>query len=224
VISATPSAEGFRCVAAKLTHAADGTLVEQRPSPNHGAVMAAPGPRFLVIHYTAGRSADSAAKWLCNPAAKASAHLVIGADGRVIQLVALDRVAWHAGASEWTRAGKVYGGLNHRSIGVELDNPGRLVRKGARWHSTALGTDYADDEVIVAAHKRETRECGWRVYPAVQLEVAELVARALIDAYGLVDVIGHDDVAPGRKSDPGPAFPMESFRARLFGRASDEVA
>jgi N-acetylmuramoyl-L-alanine amidase len=35
-------------------------------------------------------------------------------------------------------------------------------------------------------------------------------------------VIGHDDVAPGRKSDPGPAFPMESFRSRLFGRSDDD--
>ena len=40
--------------------------------------------------------------------------------------------------------------------------------------------------------------------------------------YGLRDVLGHDDVSPGRKSDPGPAFPMESFRARVLGRHENE--
>jgi len=33
--------------------------------------------------------------------------------------------------------------------------------------------------------------------------------------------VGHDDIARGRKVDPGPAFPMASFRARVMGRADD---
>jgi N-acetylmuramoyl-L-alanine amidase len=34
--------------------------------------------------------------------------------------------------------------------------------------------------------------------------------------------MGHDDISPGRKFDPGPAFPMESLRTRLFGRAAGD--
>jgi hypothetical protein len=34
-----------------------------------------------------------------------------------------------------------------------------------------------------------------------------------------VDVVGHEDIAPARKNDPGPAFPMEKFRQNVMGAA-----
>ena len=49
-------------------------------------------------------------------------------------------------------------------------------------------------------------------------------ASLLFNHYGLRDVLGHEDIAPGRKSDPGPAFPMASFRGRIVGRSEDEGA
>jgi N-acetylmuramoyl-L-alanine amidase len=41
--------------------------------------------------------------------------------------------------------------------------------------------------------------------------------------YRLRDMLGHEDIAPGRKSDPGPAFPLENLRAKLLGRIADEL-
>lgn len=57
---------------------------------------------------------------------------------------------------------------------------------------------------------------GVMEYPEAQLAAcAELVASICSD-YGvkLEDVVGHLDVAPGRKTDPA-AFPWDDFRGRL---------
>jgi hypothetical protein len=58
---------------------------------------------------------------------------------------------------------------------------------------------------------------------ALDLGSAVELARLLTRTYSLKDVLGHEDIAPGRKVDPGPAFPMRSFRAYLFGRGGDEL-
>jgi N-acetylmuramoyl-L-alanine amidase len=82
---------------------------------------------------------------------------------------------------------------------------------------------YDSSEVIEAVHKDETQSCGWHVYPPEQIEAALTVAGLLINEYGLKDVVGHEDIAPHRKCDPGPAFPMSSFRSRLMGRTEDQT-
>ena len=194
---------------------ADGSGFSFQASPNLGEPLL---PSYLVMHYTAARSADESIRWLCSPAARASAHVVIGRDGGVTQLVPFDRVAWHAGVSSWDGIK----GLNRHSIGIELDNAGRLTRQGGRWCAW-FGTPYPDDQVMEAVHKHESAPSGWHVYTPAQIDSALAVAAALIEKYDLEDVIGHEDISPGRKSDPGPAFPMASFRARLLGRVQDEA-
>ena len=76
----------------------DGKPVSYVETPNKSGVMT---PEFLIMHYTAGSSAEGSVAWMCNPAAKAAAHLVIGRDGSLTQLAAFNRVAWHAGKSVW---------------------------------------------------------------------------------------------------------------------------
>jgi N-acetylmuramoyl-L-alanine amidase len=44
-------------------------------------------------------------------------------------------------------------------------------------------------------------------WPDEQIEVNRAVIAALYDAYEIVDCVGHCDVAPGRKVDPGPNYP-----------------
>jgi N-acetylmuramoyl-L-alanine amidase len=184
-------------------------------SPNHGGIIA---PEYLVIHFTAGRSAASSIDWFKNPAASASAHLVIGLDGSISQMVPFNKKAWHAGVSRWNSVT----GLNNYSIGIELDNPGKLRKVGDKWISW-FGAEYASDVVLEAVHKHQDTPAGWHVFTSMQLDACILVSQLLISHYGLKDVLGHDDIAPFRKEDPGPAFPMESFKARVLGR-SDDVA
>ncbi len=78
------------------------------------------------------------------------------------------------------------------------------------------------DKVVEAVHKNGGPLRGWHTYRGVQLEAAIEVSSLLVQRYRLKDVIGHEDVAPRRKIDPGPAVPMDSFRARVIGRENDE--
>ena len=43
----------------------------------------------------------------------------------------------------------------------------------------------------------------------------------LVSTYQLLDIVGHEDIAPFRKTDPGPAFPMENFKSMVLGRQDD---
>lgn len=191
----------------------DNNALPFKQSPNMGGTLQ---HKFLVMHFTAGRNAAESVNWLTNKSAKASAHVVIGRDGGITQLIPFDRVAWHAGASSW----EAYEGLNSYSIGIELDNAGRLSQHGERWQAW-FGDDYDNADVIQATHKNESTPCGWQVYTPLQIEAALTVGGLLMSTYKLQEVLGHDDIAPHRKCDPGPAFPMASFRSRLQGRGDD---
>ncbi len=193
----------------------DGTPMDFQRSPNQSGVIT---PEFLVMHYTAGTSANGSVEWLKNSTARASAHLVIGRDGEVVQLVAFNKKAWHAGRSEWNGRR----GVNGFSIGIELDNAGRLEGSEGRW-SSWQGVGIDDEEVTVRPHAFDGVIRGWHTYSTEQLMTAASIASLLVSKYGLRDVIGHEDIAPGRKSDPGPGFPLASFRSAVMGRVDEQL-
>jgi hypothetical protein len=78
----------------------------ERSSPNQSERN---GTLFrIILHNTDGKF-DSALSWLCNSASQVSAHLLIGRDGKVAQMVPFHKKAWHAGPA------------NSQSIGIELE-------------------------------------------------------------------------------------------------------
>ena len=48
-----------------------------------------------------------------------------------------------------------------------------------------------------------------------QYETLAKLTRALFERYGRLDVAGHSDIAPQRKTDPGPWFDWARFRASI---------
>ena len=196
-------------------HRLVGDNVSLRATPNVGGALA---PRYIVFHYTAGSSAASSIASLCTrkPQGNASAHLVLARDGAITQLAPFNVVTWHAGVSQWS--GIV--GLNSASIGIEIDNAGPMNVVGDRFVAW-FGREYPAGEVLMAAHKHGGPVRPWHAYTQVQIERCLELAELLVARYGLIDIVGHDDIARGRKQDPGPAFPLASIAARTLGRADD---
>jgi N-acetylmuramoyl-L-alanine amidase len=192
----------------------DGNQIEYIESPNTNGESHTITPSYLIVHYTADSSIDGAINWFRNPKAEASAHLVIGRDGKIVQMVPFNQRAWHAGKSQWGHIN----GLNSYSIGIELVNSGKLVKKQGAWVNWA-GHIIPSDEVIEATHKNEKSPTFWHEYTSAQIDATIAVSKALVPAYSILEALGHDDIAPSRKCDPGPAFPMNAFISRAFGRS-----
>jgi AmpD protein len=58
------------------------------------------------------------------------------------------------------------------------------------------------------------------LFEQVQYDVLAAVTRALRCRYPLRDIVGHADIAPGRKTDPGPRFDWPHYRAMIDSTGS----
>lgn len=169
--------------------------------------------RFLVIHFTAGWTGDSSIQAMRERGL--SAHLVIDRDGKITQCVPFNRVAFHAGSSAWRdpKTNVLYRGLNYHAIGIELANCGDLVRD--TYPSTMGALAGKKIPRLTAPHKHGGPAREWEIYPSAQLAACAEVSKALISRFQLDSVCGHDDVSPGRKTDPGPAWDWPTFRKMI---------
>lgn len=194
------------------------------PSPNVGGNIT---PRFIVQHYTAGYTAQSAIDVLTRRGFGASAHLVVDYDGRVTQLVPFNIRAWHAGPSSHMG----YTGLNSSSIGIEIVNIGWLRKVGNGIYQDAYGNRRTENDfpwgLVEASHQRVgSGVFYWPNYAPEQLDAVEAITAELIDTYPIIDIVSHEEIdTRGWKTDPGPAFPMRRMLRHLRsnrGQDSDQ--
>ena len=163
------------------------------------------GPEMVILHYTAGTSAAGSAVYLARPDTRVSAHVVVGRTGEVIQLTPFDLEAWHAGESSY----KGLAVLNRLSVGIELDNLGRLEKRN--------GVYVAECGQVVPQEEVYTHEDGshWHRYTATQVAATREICRLLRENYPVRYVVGHSDVT-GRKVDPGPALTACGFDGYVY--------
>jgi N-acetylmuramoyl-L-alanine amidase len=151
------------------------------------AVGQASRVRFIVIHYTVS---DKAASIATLTQKEVSAHYLVTDDPQPIiyNLVDETQAAWHAGVSNW----KAYTQLNNSSVGIEIVNKG--------YTDTPQGRVYA---------------------PFSQAQIDTLIPLvrdiAARNHVAPENILGHSDIAPLRKQDPGPMFPwIQLARAGLI--------
>ncbi len=182
------------------------------PSPNHGGTFAEGDLDAIVMNATSSDALDATVKTLSNPQIRASAHIVIGRDGTIVQMVPFNTIAWHTGMSQYN--GRT--GWNKYSIAIELVNALKLTKSGNEFRAW-WGNTYPDNEVTFRTHKNESSPAYWHTYTDKQIAVAEEICKLLIKTYNIKMILGHDDISAGRKIDPGPAFPMADFREKILG-------
>ncbi len=136
--------------------------------------------RYIILHYTA---LDDERSVRVLTTQSVSSHYLVGDqnDKEIYQLVDENKRAYHAGISSW----RGIENLNDTSIGIEIVNPGYTT------DSSGTRTFYA--------------------YPEWQFRKVAALVKDLVDRYQVppTNLLGHSDISPTRKQDPGPQFPWE---------------
>ena len=138
--------------------------------------------QYLIIHFTAEDYSRSLKVLTQGPVS--SHYLVSDRQGdtppKIYRLVDENRRAYHAGVSSWKGATA----LNASSIGIEIVNLGG--RKGPD------GLTFQD-------------------FDPEQIDVVVALVRQIVATHAIRPdrILGHSDIAPTRKNDPGPKFPWK---------------
>jgi len=130
------------------------------------------------------------ATWMCNPKAKVSAHYLIDTEGSIFQLVEESECAWHAGRSAF----------DYNEDGSISTGEKSLNRRSIGIELESLGEEYSQK----------------------QLEANIALTKDIIVRHNILPkhVLGHKEIAPDRKWDPGN-FNMAEFRETIKHRDLD---
>lgn len=162
--------------------------IEQFNSPNSEPRRDGKIPRFLILHYTEKDADWTHDRFMSGEAAQEG--------GRVsAHYVVLEnghvRQYVHEHARAWHAGVSYWAGetdLNSASIGIEIVNGGAAA--------------------------------GYPPYPPAQIAAVIALCRDILHRHPDIlpaHVLAHSDIAPGRKFDPGPAFPWGQLGAAGIG-------
>lgn len=101
----------------------------------------------------------------------------------LFQIVPEEKRSWHAGVSAWREIKN----LNATSIGIENINKGFVGN--------------------------ESEKPEWFAFDPMQISPLGQLSQRIVKEYNILpqNVVGHADIAPGRKQDPGILFPWEKL-------------
>lgn len=174
--------------------------------------------RFLVLHHTAINYAKSL-KALTEPHG-VSAHYMITEKNdssfpdnkaEIIQLVDENKRAWQAGRSYWQGQHN----LNDQSIGIELvyvSNCSKDEEHISQFRK--LNSDAVSDQI-----------CFYPDFDDEQIKLLIKLVKDILKRNPEITpdrIIGHADIAPDRRVDPGPRFPWQRLYKAGIGSWYDD--
>jgi len=163
--------------------------------------------KFLVMHYTA-IDYEKSVKALVDEGHVSSHYLIpetndesyTESELNIYQLVPESQRAWHAGKSYWQ--GRT--DLNDQSIGIEIVNVPQCRKLEAPTGETL-------------SHIQENSDSKLCIFPDFDPKQVELIIKLSQDILkrnpdiSPTQVVGHSDITPTRKNDPGPRFPWQQL-------------
>lgn len=204
-------------------------------TPNMGGTIE---PKFIVLHFTSGWSFDGDVSTLSDPSSKVSAHLVVGREGELTQIVPFNRRAWHAGPSR----SHGFDDINSHSIGIEVSNIGYLKIRGDGNYEDEYGNVITPEGEFTLDHhspKRHTKtppitwtehyhprldkgRYVWEPFYPAQYAQLDVIIPALLKAYPSIKwIVTHEEIdTRGWKTDinGGGVFDLNRYLV-LTGQA-----
>ncbi len=176
------------------------------PSVNYNSRVS-----IIVIHHTSANFEESVNILTKASSRPVSSHYLVPDPSdesytkdklEIYELVPESERAWHAGRSYW--AGK--SGLNDQSIGIEVVN------------QTYCKTS-------TAKTNKPPRLCFYPDFAESQMKILITLLDEILERHPdikPVNIIGHSDIAPSRKIDPGPRFPWQRLYKLGIGAWFDD--
>jgi N-acetylmuramoyl-L-alanine amidase len=143
--------------------------------------------KYLVLHYTVTDTPQSIRIFTHQAGVEASIHYLLSNDPEPIIYGIVDesRAAYQAGSDSGWKADR---NLNNISIGIEIVNAGWVDGPNGR---------------------------SWAPFPQKQIDTLIPLVKDIMARHHIApeNVVGHADVAPQRKQDPGALFPWKRLAA-----------
>ena len=196
---APPAAPGA-CPPPPATGAPDYARAVWRPSPNFDQRAAdSTGAIHLVIIHTCESNYTSCWSWLENPVSQASAHYVVNEDGSAIsQLVLEQNRAWHIAA--------LYDCTLNRRHDCWLN--------GVQSNHFTVGIEHAGF-------------ASQDSFPRAQLDASAALVCDVTRDHGIPrdwqHIVGHGQLQPANRTDPGPHWPWVAYLHRVQARCGELV-
>lgn len=172
-------------------------------------------PEGAVVHWTSGSSASSSIEYGISQGYN---FWMIDRHGKIYQPCSLDGWGYHAGASSWPSLGS---SLSNRLVGIEIDNCGKLEKQSDGSFKAWFGRKLQAESVRISPKKDNIAAGAYEKFTSEQEEALEHLLLWLKsnnpDVFKIENVLGHDEISPGRKTDPGASLSvsMPEFRDKL---------
>lgn len=174
--------------------------------PNMNFVQRSNVPTHIVLHFISNATLNPEQPYIYEDIRKiftdydVSPHYMIDREGEIYFLLPETRAARHAGKGSIEGYSEYEDLLNKYSIGIEL---------------MAIGTEEEMQQIITPEHYRQipAEHIGYTEaqYQALNLLIDDILTRNSMIKKDRTHIIGHDEYAPERKTDPGSLFEWEKI-------------